>query len=50
MEKLRHEIRELGYKLSVREMYGDNTPGYHDERRRHYSLLKELYYLEKRIF
>jgi hypothetical protein len=48
IESLKMELRELGHKLAVREMYGDNTPKYHDERRRHYKLLLKLYELEKR--
>jgi hypothetical protein len=48
METLRQELRDLGYKLAVREIHGENTPAYHEERRRHYSLLLKLYELEKR--
>jgi hypothetical protein len=48
MESLKAKIRELGYKLAVREIYGENTPAYYDLKWEHKRLLDKLYYLEKR--
>ena len=42
------DLRELGYKLAVRELHGENTPAYYKEKRRHQALLFKLYELEKR--
>ncbi len=47
MESLRSSIRELGYKLACREIYGENTPAYFKLKREHDYLLQKLYRLEK---
>jgi len=41
-------IRELGYQLAVREIYGENTPEYFKLKRTHDNLLDKLYRLERR--
>ena len=46
---LRSKVRKLGYELSVREMYGENTPAYYDLVWEHRRMLARLYDLEKRI-
>jgi hypothetical protein len=49
MNKLLTErIRELGYQLAVREIYGENTPDYFKLKRSHDNLLDKLYRLERR--
>ena len=45
--KLESEVREIGYKLAVREIYGDNGAGYHSLRKHHNVLLAKLYRLTK---
>lgn len=49
IKKLREKVRKLGYQLSVREMYGENTPAYYDLVWEHRRMLARLYNLEKRI-
>ena len=48
LEELKGEIRDLGYQLAVREIYGENTPAYFKLKRHHYNLLERLYHFEKR--
>jgi len=48
MESLQSEVRKLGYELAVREIYGENTPSYHKERRHHLYLLNKLERLQKK--
>jgi len=45
---LQEKIRDLGYKLAVREVYGENTPTYFNLKREHDRMLRKLYELEKR--
>jgi hypothetical protein len=45
---LQEKIRDLGYKLAVREVYGENTPAYFNLKREHDKMLRKLYELEKR--
>jgi len=47
MNTLESEVRELGYKLAVREIYGDNGAAYHQLRRYHNHLLAKLNRLNK---
>jgi hypothetical protein len=47
---LQEQVRELGYKLAVREIYGENTPEYFRMKNEHYRLLNKLYVREKRFF
>ena len=49
MESLKAAIRELGYQLAVRELYGENTPEYFQKKRSHERLLNKLYRLEKKV-
>jgi hypothetical protein len=49
IKQIRADIRKLGYELAVREIYGENTPAYHDLKWDHRRLLAKLYKLEKRI-
>ena len=42
MENLESKIRELGYQLAVRELYGENTPEYYRQKRLHDRLLEDL--------
>jgi len=46
--KISHALRELGYHLAVREMYGENTPDYYQKKDYHRNLLNKLYNLERR--
>jgi hypothetical protein len=48
LTELKEKVRELGYQLAVREIYGENTPEYFKLKRHHYNLLESLYQLEKR--
>jgi len=48
MKNLQESIRQLGYQLSVRELYGENTPEYFQLKRTHDRLLARLYKKEKR--
>jgi hypothetical protein len=48
LEQARSNLRKLGYQLAVREIYGENTPGYYDLKFRHRDLLDNLYKVEKR--
>lgn len=45
---IQEEVKALGYKLAVREIYGENTPEYFKLKRHHSYLLEKLYRLEKR--
>jgi hypothetical protein len=45
---IKQKIRDLGYKLAVRELYGENTPSYFNLKREHDKMLRKLYELEKR--
>jgi hypothetical protein len=47
MNELESTVREVGYKLAVREMYGDNGASYHNLRKYHYALLSKLYRVKK---
>ena len=49
MESLKAAIRELGYQLAVREIYGENTPEYFQKKKQHGYLLNKLYRLEKKV-
>jgi len=49
INRIRESIRKLGYQLAVREIYGENTPAYHDLKWDHRRLLAKLYKLEKRM-
>ena len=49
INKIRGQIRKLGYQLAVREIYGENTQSYHDLKWDHRRLLAKLYTLEKRM-
>lgn len=49
INRIRESIRKLGYQLAVREIYGENTPDYHDLKWDHRRLLAKLYKLEKRM-
>ena len=48
LDILKEDIRGLGYKLAVREIYGENTPDYFKLKKHHNYLLEKLYRLEKR--
>jgi len=48
MSSLEEEVRNLGYQLACREIYGENTPGYYGLKRKHDYLLQKLYRLQKR--
>jgi hypothetical protein len=45
---LKEAVRDLGYQLAVREIYGENTPDYFKLKREHDRLLDKLYRIEKR--
>jgi len=45
---LKARVRELGYQLAVREIYGENTPEYFKLKRTHDNMLDKLYRLEKK--
>ena len=51
--KLRHwlseEVRQLGYDLATREIYGENSKSYFDKKRKHDRALYKLNRLEKKI-
>ena len=46
---LADEVRELGYQLAVREIYGENSKEYFDTKRKHDRALHRLNRLEKKI-
>lgn len=48
IEKLESQVRELGYQLAVKEIYGENSKSYFDLRHKHYKLLNKLYFLQKK--
>ena len=48
LNQARSNLRQLGYQLAVREIYGENTPAYYDLKFRHRDMLDNLYKLEKR--
>jgi hypothetical protein len=48
METLESKVRKLGYELACREIYGENTPEYHKQRRLHKHLLNKLESLQKK--
>ena len=48
METLEAKVRQLGYQLACREIYGENTPDYHKQRRYHQHLLNKLDQLQKK--
>ena len=45
---LEEAVRELGYQLACREIYGENTSSYFNLKRQHNYLLQKLYRLQKR--
>lgn len=45
---LADEVRELGYQLAVREIYGENTPEYFAQKRIHDRLLRKLDRMQKK--
>jgi len=47
MESLHNAVRELGYNLACREIYGENTPAYFKLKKQHDYLLQKLYRLQK---
>ena len=47
---IQEQVRELGYKLAIREIYGENTPEYFKMKREHYRLLSKLYKKERKFF
>lgn len=49
MENLESKIRQLGYQLAVREIYGENTPEYYKQKRLHDRLLEELERKQKKL-
>ena len=48
MNAMEEKLRELGYQLACREIYGENTPEYYELKREHGRLLQKLYRLQKR--
>jgi len=48
MKNLESTIRELGYQLAVREIYGENTPEYFAQKRIHDRLLRKLDRIQKK--
>ncbi len=40
--ELQERVRQLGHKLAVREIYGENTPAYFTLKREHDRLLYQL--------
>jgi hypothetical protein len=46
--KLTIEVRELGFRLGCREIYGENTPDYYRKKDHHRGLLNKLYALQKK--
>lgn len=42
MESLERKVRKMGYQLAIRELYGENTPEYHRQKRLHDRLLEDL--------
>jgi len=46
--KLTDLVRELGFKLACREIYGENTPDYYRKKDEHRELLNKLYSLQKK--
>ena len=48
MENLESKIRELGYQLAVREIYGENTPEYFAKKKEHDRLLEKLERMQKK--
>ena len=49
IKTLREKVRRLGFQLAVREIYGENTPSYHDLKWDHHRMLAQLYKMEKRL-
>jgi len=47
-QTLKERIRELGYQLACRELYGENSKDYYHKKREHDKLLNKLYQIEKR--
>jgi|SaaInlV_125m_DNA_1040241.scaffolds.fasta_scaffold237492_2 hypothetical protein len=48
MNELRAKIRELGYQIATKEIYGENTFEYFELKQLHNRLLARLYRMEKR--
>ena len=46
--ELKSRVRELGYQLAVREIYGENSQNYYNKKREHYLLLNKLYKQEQK--
>ena len=42
MSNLEASVRELGYQLACREIYGENTPAYFELKKHHNNLLQRL--------
>ena len=42
MKNLESKVRKMGYQLAIRELYGENTPEYHKQKRLHDRLLEDL--------
>jgi hypothetical protein len=43
------EVREKGYQLAVRELYGENSEDYWKKKRAHDQSLHKLYRLERKV-
>ena len=48
MQNLESTIRELGYQLAIREIYGENTPEYFAKKRIPDRLLRKLDRMQKK--
>lgn len=46
---LSSQVRDQGYRLAVREIYGENSKSFHELRREYYKNLHKLNRLEKKI-
>lgn len=46
---LASEVREQGYHLAVRELYGENSKSFYDLKKKHDKTLYKLNRLEKKI-
>ena len=47
-QSLKERIRQLGYHLATREIYGENSQDYYNKKKEHRDLLEKLYRIEKR--
>tara|TARA_Y100000385_G_C12921415_1_gene562744 strand:- start:39 stop:251 length:213 start_codon:yes stop_codon:yes gene_type:complete len=46
---LSEQVRDLGYRLAVREIYGENSKSYFDLKREHGKILHRLNKLERKF-